>query len=271
MDRFLIINGDDFGFSPQVNKAIVTAHERGILTSTSLMVSGDAFEEAVTLAKAHPNLGVGLHLVLGCGKSVLSPSQIPHLVDAEGYFPNNPVEAGLRYQFDRKAKQELRSEIRAQLQKFCETGLKLSHVDGHLHHHVNPFVLRTLVELAAEFPIKLIRLPYEELNFTLKIDSRDLFDKAIGFLVFSRLRSYGENLLKTKKINFVDRVYGLLQTGRITEDYLVGLIPQIRSNLVEIYAHPGASELELDALLSKKVKEVLVEAGFELTNYNNLV
>jgi predicted glycoside hydrolase/deacetylase ChbG (UPF0249 family) len=111
MDRFLIINGDDFGYSPQVNKAIVTAHERGILTSTSLMVSGDAFEEAVNLAKAHPNLGVGLHLVLGCGKSVLLPLQIPHLVDAEGYFANNPVEAGLRYQFDRGAKQELRSEI----------------------------------------------------------------------------------------------------------------------------------------------------------------
>jgi hypothetical protein len=57
----------------------------------------------------------------------------------------------------------------------------------------------------------------------------------------------------------------------MTEDYLVALIPQIRSNLVEIYAHPGGSELELEALLSKKVKEVLVEAGFELTNYNNLV
>jgi predicted glycoside hydrolase/deacetylase ChbG (UPF0249 family) len=124
---------------------------------------------------------------------------------------------------------------------------------------------------APKFPIKFIRLPYEELSFTLKIDSRGLFDKAIASWVFSSLRRYGENLLKTKKINFVDRVYGLLQTGRMTEDYLVALILQIRSNLVEIYAHPGASELELEALLSKKVKEVLVEAGFELTNYNNLV
>lgn len=97
--KFAIINGDDFGFSSGVNRAIVKAHEQGILTSTSLMVTGEAVE-AVALAEAHPRLAVELHLVLVCGRAVLPPSQIPHLVDPTGQFLFNSVRAGLRYQFN---------------------------------------------------------------------------------------------------------------------------------------------------------------------------
>lgn len=283
MNRFVIINGDDFGFSPGVNQAIIKAHQKGILTSTSLMVTGNDFAEAVDLAKANPYLAVGLHLVLCCGKSVLSPQQIPHLVDPQKNFPSDPVQAGLRYQFQAAAKQELKLEIRAQLEKFRQTGLLLSHVDGHLHLHTHPVVLRILVELAEEFSIRAIRLPYEELNFTLNIDSTQWLAKVTGAWIFGLLRRYGEGLLQKKNICIAQRVYGLLQTGKLTEDYLLGLIPQIRANLVEIYSHPvlpsdgeslsealESGKLELEALLSKKVQTVFAAAGFELTNYNQL-
>ncbi|MBV9387940.1 MAG: hopanoid biosynthesis-associated protein HpnK [Chroococcidiopsidaceae cyanobacterium CP_BM_ER_R8_30] len=280
--RFAIINGDDFGFSTGVNNAIITAHERGVLTSTSLMVTGRAFDEAVTLAQAHPNLAVGLHLVLTCGKAVLPPSQISHLVDTTGNFPNNPLQIGWRYQFNRASRQELMLEIRAQLEKFCATGLPLSHVDGHLHMHMHPVVLRILVELADEFKIKAIRLPSEELRLTLGLDKSNLMTKLIWSFVFSRLRHYGEQQLKLKGIGFVERVYGLLATGRMTEAYLLALIPQIQADLVEIYSHPaiavadeptngplGNGQAELDALMSEKVRAELIAKGFELTNYNN--
>jgi hopanoid biosynthesis associated protein HpnK len=283
MKRFVIINGDDFGFSRGVNQAIIQAYEQGILTSTSLMVTGDAFEEAVTLAETHPHLAVGLHLVLCCGKSVLSPQKIPHLVDAERNFYNNPIKAGLIYQFSTQARQELRQEIRAQLEKFRQTGLALSHVDGHLHLHVHPVVLKILSELAEEFSVPVVRLPSEELNFTLKLDRTHLLTKIIWSTVFSLLRNSGEKLLKTKNIRTSERVYGLLQTGKISEDYLLGLIPQIRANIVEIYAHPsialegeprngssGSGKLELEAFLSQKVAEILNTYGFQLTNYNQL-
>lgn len=280
MKRFVIINGDDFGISTGVNQAIIKAHQEGILTSTSLMVTGNAFDEAVVLAKAHPNLAVGLHLVLGCGKSVLSPEQIPNLVDSKGYFPEDPVRAGLRYHFNLAAQRELYLEIRAQLEKFRQTGLLLSHVDGHLHHHVNPVVLRAIIELAKEFQIKFIRLPYEELSLTLSIDRSNLFSKLLSGWVFSRLRHHGEKLLKLQGIGFAERVYGLLQTGKITEDYLLSLIPQIQANLVEIYLHPAIAfedepslstgKSELDTLLSQKVCHAFDLADFELTNYNKL-
>ena len=71
----LIVNGDDFGASSGVNRGILEAHERGILTSTSLMVDGPGAEEAAELARTRPNLGVGLHVVLTRenGERVITP------------------------------------------------------------------------------------------------------------------------------------------------------------------------------------------------------
>jgi hopanoid biosynthesis associated protein HpnK len=278
--KFAIINGDDFGFSHGVNQSIIQAHQNGILTSTSLMVTGSAFNSAVNLAKENPNLGVGLHLVLCCGKSVLPPQEIPNLVNPNGYFSDNPTLAGLRYQFNSKTHSELKKEIKAQLEKFQQTGLKLSHVDGHLHLHCHPVILNILCELAPEFDIKYIRLPYEELSFTLNIDSTNIVQKIIWNGVFRQLRQYGEKLLTSHKINYLSRVYGLLQTSRISESYLLDLIPQITANLIEIYAHPAiniqgeakngpenSGEVELHALCSKKCKDMLSSKGFQLINY----
>ncbi|GAX41692.1 YdjC-like protein [Tolypothrix sp. NIES-4075] len=282
-NKFAIINGDDFGFSSGVNQAIIKAHEEGVLTSTSLMVTADATKEAVALARTHPNLAVGLHLVLVCGKSALPPEEIPHLVDEQGNFSYNSLVTGLRYQFVRETREELRREIRAQLEKFRSTALALSHVDGHLHMHLHPVVLNILVDLAEEFNIKAIRLPVEELGMNLKLDRRGLVTKLIWWVVFGGLRRYGENLLKSQGIAFTERVYGLLQTGCITEKYLLGLIPQIEANLVEIYCHPaiaigneplngllGAGEVELAALLSNQVRELLTIHNIKLINYTQI-
>src|SRR3954469_16501974 len=63
--RELIVNADDFGLCAAVNEGIVLAHERGIVTSTSLMVSRDGAAEAAAYARSHPRLSVGLHIDLG--------------------------------------------------------------------------------------------------------------------------------------------------------------------------------------------------------------
>jgi chitin disaccharide deacetylase len=282
IQRFAIINGDDFGFSVGVNQAIIQAHTEGVLTSTSLMVTGAEAEAAIALAKQHPSLGVGLHLVLVCGRSVLSTAQIPHLVDAEGNFPNNPAKAGLKYQFSSAARRELRLEIRAQLEQFQKSGLPMSHVDGHLHLHAHPVVLDILIDLAPEFGIRVIRLPFEELDFTLNLDPTHWLDKATGCWIFSQLRRRGERWLQQAGINCAQRVYGLLKSGDMTEDYLLGLIPQIQAQCIEIYAHPaidlphepengpsGAGEKELAALLSDRVRAALTAQGFTLTQYRD--
>jgi chitin disaccharide deacetylase len=280
--RYAVVNGDDFGFSEGVNSAIIQAHTQGVLTSTSLMVTGAAFEQAVALARSHPSLGVGLHLTLVCGQSALPAEKIPHLANRSGSFSQSPVKAGLKYQFNRAARRELRLEIRAQLEKFRQTGLPLSHVDGHLHLHVHPAVINILVELSQEFNIQVIRLPFEELRLALKLDSTGWGAKILGWAVFSQLRRQAQPQLEKAGIAIMERVYGLLQSGEMTEAYLLGLISDIQASSVEIYLHPaiaqpgeplngpvGSGEQELAALLSDRVRDVFATAGFTLTNYCN--
>src|SRR6202040_4181735 len=62
--RKLVVNADDFGFTHDVNRGIVEAHRNGILTATTLMATGAAFDDAVSLARENPALDIGVHLVL---------------------------------------------------------------------------------------------------------------------------------------------------------------------------------------------------------------
>jgi len=246
------------------------------------MVAGEASAEAVELARAYPKLAVGLHLVVVDGRPVLPPSEIPHLVDENGRLPARPVWVGLKYQFQPAARRELAREIRAQLQRFHDTGLALSHVDGHHHLHLHPFVLGALLEHSREFRIPAIRLPSEELRLTLALDSSSLATKLVWSWIFRRLRRFGERRLRAAGVAFSDRVYGLLATGRMTESYVLGLIPRIRANFAELYFHPavaiageplngppGAGSEELAALVSTRVRDALDASGFALTSYRD--
>ncbi|MBD2394915.1 hopanoid biosynthesis-associated protein HpnK [Cyanobacterium aponinum FACHB-4101] len=270
-DKYVVVNADDFGYSDEINEAIIEAHRNGILSSTSLMVTAEKAKSAVELAKENPSLGVGLHLVLCCGKSALNPEQIPNLVNKEGLFHDSAAIAGLKYQFIPSAKQELKREIKAQLDLFRETGLKLSHVDGHLHLHTHPIVIQILAQLAPEYQIKFIRLPYEELNFTLKLDRTNPILKIIYANIFRWLRKSAEKPLSTSGVQILDRVYGLLQTGNMSESYLLGLIPQIKTIYNEIYFHPQSlTDQEYQALCSQKVQEIISTEGFKVVNYFQL-
>ncbi len=193
-------------------------------------------------------------------------------MDENGYFNDSAAIAGLKYQFIREAKKELKQEIKAQLQLFKATGLPLSHVDGHLHLHTHPLVLEILAELSQEFGIRFIRLPDEELNFTLKIDSRNLLLKTIYKVVFKLLKNNGKKLFSKYKINYLNKVYGLLQTGNMNEAYLLDLIPQITTNNLEIYSHPRSmiDDREFEALCSQKVQDQLLSLDFQRVNYRQI-
>lgn len=270
--KSLIVTADDFGFSRGVNQAIVRAHREGIVTAASLMVTGDAAEEAVELARANPSLSVGLHLVLVSGRSALAPSEIPKLVDGRGRFRAGPVAFGLRLQFDRGAREQVRREIREQLTLYRKTGLKLSHVDGHLHMHMHPVVLAILAGVSRELGIPAIRLPSEQLSFNLAFDRHAVLRKLAWSWIFARLRAHGERLLRPAGIAFADRVYGLLQTGRVTEAYWLDLLPRLSAPVTEIYCHPdlgpnGAGPEEFAAVLSPRVRQAVAEAGLTLSGH----
>ena len=267
--RHLIVTADDFGFSEDVNAAVIEGYRDGIVTAASLMIAGPARDGAIALAREHPGLSVGLHLVLVDGRAVLSHAEIPDLVDAAGAFRGSPLAAGLHYQFSARARRQLVLEIAAQLAAFRRTGLTLSHVDGHHHLHLHPVVLGILSELAPEYGIPRIRLPAEELGTALALDGRRAARDVLWSGIFRALRRGGERRLRRAGVGFADRVYGLFATGRIDEEYLLRLVPRMKGRRVELYAHPSRSPAspglrERAALVSPRVRDAIRAAGFRL-------
>lgn len=275
----LIINGDDFGISSATNRAIVRAHEKGILTSASLMVNGPAFAEAVELAKAHRKLSVGIHLVLVQGKATLPPAEIPNLVDAQGAFRKNPVGAGMAYFFFPSFARQIRKELEAQMRKFLSTGIPLDHVNGHLHIHVHPNVLHIVIDLAGRYGVKKIRLPQEELFKTLRVDPRRWYLKLTQWTIFRLLSTYARRHLQNAGFGMPDRAYGLLQSGQMNESYLLGLLDRLGNGCYEISFHLGEAadwpryydgDEELAALLSTRVRARIANSGRKLISYAEL-
>jgi predicted glycoside hydrolase/deacetylase ChbG (UPF0249 family) len=162
--RKLIVNADDFGRSKSINTAVLRAHREGFLTSASLMVNGEAFDEAVRIAKSQPTLAIGLHLTLVCGKATLPPPELPGLIDPFGNFSDSPVWTGFRYWARRKLRPLLEKEIASQFAKFNKTGLALDHVNGHLNMHLHPTVFDLLMQHHRDWNVRHLRLtrdPYE--------------------------------------------------------------------------------------------------------------
>ncbi|HKP84765.1 MAG TPA: hopanoid biosynthesis-associated protein HpnK [Blastocatellia bacterium] len=278
--RQLIVNADDFGASGEVNEAIIRAHTEGVLTSASLMVTGDAFDEAVRLAKANPGLAVGIHLVTVVGRSVLPKSEIPSLVDEGRNFSNNPTAAGLKYYFSTAARRELAKEIKAQFEKFHSTGLPLSHIDGHLHLHVHPVIFNAALELGAKYGARRMRVPEEERRLALGFDRTRSLEKTIHTGLFGGLARHMKRKLRARGFTFPERVYGNLQSGRMNERYFLYTLDNLLAGTNEIYFHPavyaedralGADEqqhlIEFEALTSARVKKRLSELRIKLTNY----
>ena len=267
----LIVNADDFGESRAVNEAIVKAHVQGIVTSTSLMVTGRALKQAVDMARAHPDLRVGLHLVLLLGRPCLPPHEIPLLVNEQGVFPNDAVSAGIRWFFSRKAQEQIRREVQAQIECFLRTGLPMDHVNAHLHFHVHPVVFEVLLDEMEKIGVKRMRLPQEPWRISLPVDVRHPLRKIGYTLTFGMLARTYRKRLKQRGIFFPQAVFGILQTGEISEAYLLRLIPRLPSGSVEFYAHPRYDTLaglrELHALVSPRVSISLRSQGIDLTTY----
>lgn len=283
--RRLIVAADDFGMSPAVNAGILRAHREGILTEASLMMRGAAVTEAVALARATPTLGVGLHLTLLQGSCTAPAAELPLLVDGDGRFPDDPVWTGMRYFFTPGARAQIRREIVAQLDAFAATGLPLSHVDGHLTIHMHPIALAVLLDVAPRYGLRALRLPHDPLGAALRWDRRHAPRKLFEGAVFGGLARWARPRLARAGLRHPDRVYGMHQTGCIDEAYLLHLAAMLPSGVSEVYAHPAAavdaearrwrpadyaSEAELAALCSPRVRAALAAAGIELIRYSEL-
>ncbi len=279
-EKRLIVNGDDFGYSREVNAGIIRAHREGILTSTSLMVAEAARDEAAALAKENPALDVGLHLVVCMGRSVLPAAEIAPLVDAMGRFSNNPTLSGMRYFFTPGIGDKLKAECRAQIELHLKLIGYLNHIDGHLNFHVHPAIAPILVELAHEYKVPCIRLPSEPVFTTLAISRERAAAKLLEAAIFRTLSRRARRMASERGITSTDRLFGLHQTHHISEEYVLGVMERMPDGLTEMYFHPAmdiggtppapSSQIETEVLTSACVRDALTSHRIALTTFGEV-
>jgi hopanoid biosynthesis associated protein HpnK len=266
----LVVNADDFGFTPDVNEGIVEAHRRGILTATTLMANGAAFDDAVRLAKESPSLDIGCHLVLIGGRSMVTgrvyPATIPQLMAA-------------------LARRELRpyDELREQVRRIIAAGLRPTHFDTHKHTHLAPPVLDAVARIGEEFGIRWVRRPFDfPLNSLRGAVPRmkRMTSDALGLL-----RRRFHRVLESRGCRTTDHFAGFQITGRFRTAELIGLLSALPDGTTELMCHPGrcgpalrsaptrrkeSREAELEALIAPEVRAALERNGIRLVSYRDL-
>ena len=264
----LVVNADDFGFTPDVNEGIVEAHRSGILTAATLMANGDAFEDAVRLARETPTLDIGAHLVLVGGNSALTgqplPATVAKLLAALALGDIRPLD-----------------ELRAQVRRIVDAGIRPTHLDTHKHTHLAPPVLDAVARIGEEFGIVWVRRPFDfPLNALPVRPLRRLTSRAMG-LLSPRFQS----VLARHGRRTTDHFAGFQITGLFRAAELVDLMAAIPEGSTELMCHPGhcgtalrgaptrlkdSREHELEALLSPQVRAAVERNGIELVNYTQL-
>ncbi len=250
MPTRVIVNADDLGRTPGINDGIFAAHERGLVSSATMMVAYPAAREAAARLAGYPALGIGLHVALSGGPPVLPAAELPSLVDDQGRFANHPD------LFDDLDRGEIAAEVEAQFAKFRElTGRLPTHLDGHHHAHRHPLVLEAVMAVALREGLPV---------------------RNASPAVAAKLRAAG---IVTTDV-FIERFYAAeARLGPLLE-IIEGLAPGV----TEVMCHParvddelrqGSSyvddrEVELAVLTDARAKQALEQKGARLIHFGSL-
>jgi hopanoid biosynthesis associated protein HpnK len=290
--RRLIVNADDFGFTAGVNRAIVEAHTLGIVTSSTLMADGRAFDDAVRLAKTVPRLSVGCHVVLIDGEPVLDAKRLPSITSAHS--------SGARFRDELKSfavralagfldPGEIEAEAIAQIRKLQSSGISVSHLDTHKHTHLFPAVLRPLLRAARACGIRAIRNPFgprKPLKSSELLTRPNLWTRYAEVRILSTLATKFRDAVKREGVVTPDGTLGIVVTGTLDEKLFRGIAAIIPEGTWEFVCHPGyndddlkgagtrlraSRETELRILTMPQARELLSKGGIELISYRNLI
>lgn len=265
----LIVNADDFGYSLDVNRGIIEGFKHGIITSTTMLATFPAFNDAVKLAKSNPKLGIGLHLNLTCGNSLLS---LPTITN-NGRFDTGIF---LKSVLKKIALGEVYKELDAQIKKVKSTGIEITHIDGHRHIDIFPGIVDVVVRLAKEHGIKKIRMPRcKNTNLSLNLQLPKKF-------VVDSFSKKAEKKFRASGLKMPNALYGFHETGSLTLKKLFNIVKAIGPGTSELFCHPGFYNIktpgsfdktrpgDLETVTSQKAKKMLARYKIELISYREL-
>jgi len=284
----LIVNADDFGVTRGVNRGIIRCHEDGIVTSTTIMANGDAFEDAVGLARARPQLGVGVHVTLVGGRATASRSEIGELADPKGDLPKTLYSLLRKSAAGRITRQHIEREIRSQIERVLAAGIRPTHLDTHKHSHMYPTVMKALTSTAQSYAISKVRMPFETFGAVLRSMGRmKLATLGRSTLVLSvqANRSHFRRYARAKALHTPDHFFGFAVTGELVRDGVLRILRALPDGTSELVCHPGYNDRDLDAqptrlkreretemaaLTDTDVKKEIAARGIQLISYREL-
>ena len=275
----IIIHADDFGLSKKVSEGILCAHKEGILTSTSIMAGGQAFEHAVNLIKGVDSLDVGVHLTVIEERPLLSPLYIPSLVTPEGRFYPHAKYFLKKYLMGRISLEEVRLEFTKQIEKVLDNGIKISHIDSHQHIHILPGIFQITVSLAKKYGIRSIRIPDEKLRLYM-FKTISSYPRILQLLVVKAFLK----LVNKKQIKPYPQFYGFYFGGKLHKENLSVILNDLGKNGIgEIMCHPGLHDPEsnylhwqytwqdeFEALTDNEIRFNIEQWGIKLCSFRDL-
>jgi len=268
----LIVSGDDFGIHRSINQGIIDAHRNGILTSASIVPCGQAFDDAVALARENPKLGVGIHLTFVAEIPLSRCEDIESLVDSDGRFPASWKSMVFCLITGRIRWRDIQTEAEAQIAKVLDSGITPTHVDSHQHLHLFPALGKRLLPVIQKSRIPGIRLAKREVI----ANHRGWKSRGLEFL--SR-RSAPD--MDRAGIWSPDHVAGTSLGGRLTVETVDCLLTELPDGTTELICHPGADNVELakcyqwnydwngetSALTSPTIQRKIADLGIQLSRF----
>ncbi len=285
--RRLIVNADDFGYTSGVNRAIVEAHSRGVVTSSTLMANGSAFADAVQLAKTIPQLSVGCHVMLTDGDPVLGPEPLPSLTTGS-HFCDGMVAFAARAIAGSLDANEITAEASAQIRKIQSAGIVVSHIDTHKHTHLFPKILRPLLRAASDCGVRAIRNPFGPrlpLRSSQLLTRPNLWTRHVEVRILGAFAGKFRDAVDHEGFATPDGTLGIVVTGALDETLFCAIANSIPEGTWEFVCHPGyndadlrtartrlreSRETELRVLTLPAAREVLAQQGIELISYRDL-
>jgi hopanoid biosynthesis associated protein HpnK len=285
--RNLIVNADDLGWTAGVNRGIGEAHRNGIVTSASLLANGDAFAEAVELARGTNGLGVGVHLNLSDGSPVSAPDTVPSLLNDSGQFEGGPDGLLMKIATRRISLREVEAEWQAQIAKVRGAGIEPTHLDGHKHVHMLPGLFEIALRLAKRHGIGAVRVSHEASNLRAALSTGEL---RASVVLKQGVQARGLKLLardaRTQAdragISTTDHFCGIAQTGELTKEGVDRLLRSLPEGTTELMCHPGyadealrrtatrlqgSREKEVEILTDTKIRNLVASQGIRLIDY----
>jgi len=272
----LIVNADDFGYTDGVNRGIIEACEKGIVTATTLMAVGPAFAGAVKLATTVPKLDVGVHIVLAGDFAPLSAVELLPQLTNNGRFHRSALTA--LYGCWRTPASLVRTEIQAQVKKVIAAGINPSHIDCHKHLHTFPFLWRIFIDVAREFSIPFIRRPGDTFIVPLEYPpTLAIYDSCMRWLA-----EIANNATPHRSLR---HFYGQRAVGHMEKIGLLECLRCMPEGTTELMVHPGNSdellqrtsrltisrEIELRALCDPEVCRAVTACGIKLCSFSALI